>query len=684
MPTIAALGPEDAFSETAAKNYAEKLKGAQIQLFPTIRKTFMAAGNSCDLCMLPIENMLDGFVPLVLDLLLHTRLTIIDEYLLPISFSFAANCADLKEVKRVHVQFAAQGQCVDFLESLPNAEIKVSQSNGAPLRSLREGVPGDAAIVPTHSLDRSAFPLVIYSVADYETNITRFVVLAEQERAKDESRRHKTSIAILEGVDRPGMLSEILAAFSSRKINLMSIMSRPTKEVMGKYHFFIDFEGHVLDAGAQAALAEVRKYGYVKLLGSYPIADAVAPTSTSIIPMTEIPALRRNPFKTGAAPVFVSSGGGPYANTIEALSHVDLSPAEGKRVLLKPNAGRLAEPGSGVTTHPQVVAAAIDAFKAAGAEVFVGESPITGIKTPEAFEITGIAAVARERGCPCIDMDERPAVEVALTDRVAIDKLKVCADVFDFDIIVSIPVMKMHMHTVVTLSVKNMKGCLWRRSKVELHMLPNVPYYKDKTLNIAIADMASVLVPHMAIIDGTTGMEGLGPSAGDPKQLGVVVVSADAFAADSVACRLMGVEARDVPHLRICEERGYGNLDIGTMDVRPDGWEQLRSAFAPVPTSMTIQYPNVKVLDENSCSACQSTLMLFLKKHGNELGDYFPDAKPVTVVIGKGHTNVPLNSLCIGNCTRQFKEQGIYISGCPPVVSSIKRTLDKRREDGGK
>ena len=342
----------------------------------------------------------------------------------------------------------------------------------------------------------------------------------------------------------------------------------------------------------------------------------------------------------------------------------------------------MAEPGSGVTTHPQVVAAAIDAFRAAGADVSVGESPITGVRTAEAFEITGIAAVARERGCPCIDMDERPPVEVDLTDCVAIDKLKVCADVFDFDIIVSIPVMKMHMHTMVTLSVKNMKGCLWRRSKVDLHMLPNVPYYKDKTLNIAIADMASVLVPHLAIIDGTTGMEGLGPSAGEPKQLDVVVVSADAFAADSVACRLMGVEARAVPHLRLCEERGYGNLDTDRMDVRPDGWEKLRSAFAPVPTSMTIQYPDVKVLDENSCSACQSTLLLFLKKHGSELGDYFPDARPVTIVIGKGHTNVPLNSLCIGNCTRQFKDHGIYVSGCPPVVSSIKRTLDKRREGG--
>ena len=320
MPTIAALGPEGTFSEIAARNYVESQKDARIRLFPTIKKAFMATGNSCDLCILPIENMLDGFVPLVLDLLLHTRLTIIDEYLLPVRFSFAANCAGIKDVKRVHIQFAAQGQCVEFLESISSAEVRISQSNGESLQMLREGVPGDSAIVPTHSLDKNAFPLIIDNVADYETNITRFVVLAEQERAKDEARRYKTSIAILEGVDKPGMLSEILSAFKERDINLMSIMSRPTKEVMGKYHFFIDFEGHVLDPSAREALADVRKYGYVKLLGSYPVVDAVTPTSTSKSPMTAIPSLLKNPFKTGAAPVFVSNGAGPYKNTIEALS----------------------------------------------------------------------------------------------------------------------------------------------------------------------------------------------------------------------------------------------------------------------------------------------------------------------------------------------------------------------------
>ncbi|MCK5676619.1 MAG: DUF362 domain-containing protein [Verrucomicrobia bacterium] len=230
---------------------------------------------------------------------------------------------------------------------------------------------------------------------------------------------------------------------------------------------------------------------------------------------------KSSPFlKAGERPaVHVQWGQGPYENTKAALSKIDLSAAKGKRVLLKPNAGRLASENSGVVTNSQVVAAAIDAFREAGAEMSIGESPIVGIKTMEAYEECGLAVMARERECPLINMDERKPEIVPVPDGCAIDSIKLCANVQDFDFIVSIPVMKMHMHTVATLSVKNMKGCLWRRSKVDLHMLPPTPGHEnDKSLNVAIADMATILRPHLAIIDGTVGMEGLGPSAAKPNR----------------------------------------------------------------------------------------------------------------------------------------------------------------------
>jgi len=369
--------------------------------------------------------------------------------------------------------------------------------------------------------------------------------------------------------------------------------------------------------------------------------------------------------------VHVAQGGGAYDNTRTALQQVDLSPVRGKRVLLKPNTGRVAPPGSGITTHPDVVAGAIDAFRQAGAEVAVGESPIVGVRVMEAFDVSGITAVAAKRDCPLIDMDRRPFVEVPIPKGRAIQSLKVCPDVLECDFIVSLPVMKMHMHTGVTLAIKNMKGCLWRRSKVKLHMLPPVEGIDEKPIDVAIADMSSVLRPDLVVIDGTVGMEGLGPSAGQAKPLDAVVVSADAFAADAVACQLMGIKAELVPHLRMGAHRGYGVIDLHRMTVTPANWRDWISPFSLPPEDLAIEFPNITVLDSNSCSACQSTLLLFLAEYGERLFDFFPSQSTISIAIGKGNKDLPEGTLCIGNCTANCQSGGIYIPGCPPVGSEI-------------
>ncbi len=379
--------------------------------------------------------------------------------------------------------------------------------------------------------------------------------------------------------------------------------------------------------------------------------------------------------------VHVATGEGAYDNTTKVLSQIDLTTVKGKRVLLKPNAGRIATAESGITTNPQVVAAAIDAFIEAGASVAVGESPILGVKTIEAFEATGIASVARERDCPLIDMDALQPVHMIVEEGVAIHSLDVCPELVEYDVVVSIPVMKTHMHTVVTLAVKNMKGCLWRRTKIDLHMLPRIEGMDDRPLNIAIADMSSVLRPHLSIIDGSIGMEGLGPSAGKPKKLDLVLAGVDPFATDAIACALMGLNAEDVPHLRICARRGYGVIDLSMIQINPATWHDFSSPFELPPKNLSIQFPGVTILDEQSCSACQSTVLMFLKRYGEKIFDYFSRDEDVTIAIGKGHESLPCGTLCIGNCTAQHKDLGIFVSGCPPVASQILKTISERDPD---
>ena len=380
--------------------------------------------------------------------------------------------------------------------------------------------------------------------------------------------------------------------------------------------------------------------------------------------------------------VQVAHGPDAYANTLAALEGIDLAPVKGKTILLKPNVGRMSEFGTGVNTNPQVVAAAIDAFRAAGAEVAIGESPITGVKTMEAFTLAGISAMAKEKSCPLIDLDVRPPLDTPIPDGKAIQSLKLCADVPEFDFLVSIPVMKIHMHTGVTLAIKNMKGCRWRRSKGDLHMLPQIPDTADKPLDIAIGDMATVLRPHFSIIDGSVCMEGLGPGAGTPKELNVVVAGTDAFAADAVACRLMGCSATEIPHLRIGAANGCGIIDLDQIQVSPENWMDFASEFEAAPKNLSFEFPNVEVLDKNSCSACQSTLLLFLKRYSDVLPEYISAGNRLRMAIGKGHDELPEDTLCVGQCTIRQRTGGSFVPGCPPVGSQILKVLQQSAKEG--
>ncbi len=376
--------------------------------------------------------------------------------------------------------------------------------------------------------------------------------------------------------------------------------------------------------------------------------------------------------------VFVSRGINPYQTTRLALQKYPLPNLKGRKVLIKPNAARLAFPGEGVTTHPGVVEATIDHLKGVGVnDILVGESCIFGVRAKEAFEMTGMKEVCEKKKVQLIDFDQVDPVILTIPGGRVIKKVKVPSTLKEIDFIISIPVMKTHMHTQVTLSLKNMKGCLWRRDKVRLHQLrckkENTQGYKE--LDIAISEMGTVLFPHFAIIDGTVGMEGMGPAYGKKKEMGIIVVGQNGLSADAVATRLMGLDPGGVPHLKLSAEKGLGEIAMERISVEPKGFLQWKNPFHPPPRRMSIPFPDVIVHDEGSCSACLSTLLVLLQQYHSALGDYLLYDRKIHIGIGKHISGCPQGTIFIGNCASKMKSQGIFVQGCPPVSSQILRTL---------
>ncbi|MBM4306212.1 MAG: DUF362 domain-containing protein [Deltaproteobacteria bacterium] len=376
--------------------------------------------------------------------------------------------------------------------------------------------------------------------------------------------------------------------------------------------------------------------------------------------------------------VIVLKGKDPYLTTKKALGQFRLPSLKGRRILIKPNAARLAVPGEGVTTHPRVVEAAIDHLKEKGVdEIAIGESCIFGVDPEQAFWVTGLREVSEKKGVELIDLDRVAPMEIKIPEGKALKSIRVPAILKKFDFIISIPVMKTHMHTRVTLSIKNMKGLLWRREKARLHQLRynGKVAQGDKALDIAISDMASVLFPHLAIIDGTTGLEGMGPAYGRKKEAGLIVLGNNPVSADAVAARLMGFGPEEVPHLRLLSERGLGEIQLSNISIKPEDFLRWETPFEFPPSQLSFSFPDVVVYDEGSCSACLSTLFVLLHCYKNLLTSHRLGDNKIHIGIGKHLGNISRGTLLIGNCTHKMKKRGIFVKGCPPVASEVLKLL---------
>ncbi len=378
--------------------------------------------------------------------------------------------------------------------------------------------------------------------------------------------------------------------------------------------------------------------------------------------------------------VIVVSNTDAYAGAFQALTRADIPSMSGKNVLLKPNAGRAVEPLTGITANPEVVAAAIDFFQQQRASVRIGESPIMGVTTAETFEATGIAEIARKRSVELLDLDARPARTVPVPNGRVLSKLRICPDVLEADFLVSIPVAKTHMHTVVSLALKNMKGCLRLKEKVRLHQIDRPPDFPPqlKTLDAAIADLASVLLPDFSLIDGSVGLQGLGPSAGSAKQLGLFVAASDCLAADAVAAHLMGFDPAQIPHLSLAAQITGSSIDLQEIPTLPADLAALVDPFEPAPTELSVEYPGVVVHDCDSCSACLSTVVMLLERYHSQLLDYAGPDHKFHLALGKSLTDIPPGCVLIGNCTANKKAQGLFIKGCPPVASDVLEAIKKK------
>ncbi len=380
------------------------------------------------------------------------------------------------------------------------------------------------------------------------------------------------------------------------------------------------------------------------------------------------------------------------------LDQIKIPDLTEKTVLLKPNVGREEGPYLGINTNPEAVIAIFNYLKKKfKARFLIGDSPIINTDTRKAFEQSGYNNLLNDDDIQFIDLDDKPPIELDIPNGKILKKIKVTGYWNEIDSIISIPVLKMHMHCGASLSFKNLKGLIYKRNKITLHHLQApelISQLKDsiskiKELDIAIADLSHIFHPDLIVIDASYAQEGMGPSSGNPVKLDTIIASTDYLAADIITLALTQPEwsLEHVPHLKLISDMilnaPKSREDILTI---PENIQEFIRPLEPPPSSISIKYKNVNLIDIDSCSACLSTIFNLLKNNKDFIDNHFTAENPLNLAIGKGIKNSDLyeDTFLIGNCTYEQRENGTFIKGCTPVESTIleiiKNNLKKNKK----
>jgi prephenate dehydratase len=265
---IGTFGPEGSYTEKAAKQWN---KTGELQYYDDIQDTVEALiRNEVDCSIVPVENSLEGSIPLTLDLLMEHQLKIVGEVIVQINHCLLA-IGGLSDIKIIMSHPQALSQCRKYIKiHFGNVELRpvLSTSYAAKLAS---GSGDMAAIASRESAQRYGLKILDENIQDVNENYTRFIVIGNE--IPEPTGNDKTSIIIYLQKNRPGALFEILEKIANKNIDLTKIESRPTKKFLGDYLFHIDLKGHIEDRHIKETLEKIKdKVGMLKILGSYPAA----------------------------------------------------------------------------------------------------------------------------------------------------------------------------------------------------------------------------------------------------------------------------------------------------------------------------------------------------------------------------------------------------------------------------
>lgn len=239
----------------------------------------------------------------------------------------------------------------------------------------------------------------------------------------------------------------------------------------------------------------------------------------------------------------------------------------GEKIVVKPNLLMKKRPEEAVTTHPEIIEAVARSVAGAGGQAVLADSPGGLFKTSflqRVYDGCGAAEAAAKSGAELnLNTAERT---LRVPDGGVLSAITVMEIITLADGVISVSKLKTHGMTRLTGAVKNLFGVIPGLKKAEYHV--RMPVVED--FAAMLVDVARAVAPRLHLMDGVVGMEGEGPSAGKPVQVGVLLGSTCPFTLDLVAAALAGIDAGEVPTISEAARRNLAPRDVREVSLLGD------------------------------------------------------------------------------------------------------------------
>lgn len=233
------------------------------------------------------------------------------------------------------------------------------------------------------------------------------------------------------------------------------------------------------------------------------------------------------------------------------------------RVFIKPNF-TFPHYRQGVTTSPEVLRSLLELLKSKAGSIVIGESDggNNSFKAEDAFAGHGAPQMCKDLGVELVNLSRLPSrmIEAEVQKKRVKVQLPEILLKDNIDCFISLPVLKVHVMTGVSLSIKNLWGCYPDTMRGIYH----------QNLERKLALLTKTLKPRIILMDAIYALDKHGPMYGEPVNMGLILTSNNPVVADALGAALMGIPLKEAKHILTAEKEGLGTTDLKGVEINRD------------------------------------------------------------------------------------------------------------------